>query len=131
MDIKFTHVTFVVSDIEKTADFYKEFFGLTVVRDRREVGGSTVWLGPATQRDGAPPYVFVIEKGEVKDRLDHLGFQCGSREDVDALAAKAKARGVLVEGPKDSGGAVGYWALFRDPDGNLVEATCGQPIQGV
>ncbi|MFI5345401.1 MAG: VOC family protein [Elusimicrobiota bacterium] len=131
MDIKFTHVTFVVADIDKTVEFYREFFGLTVVRDRRAEGGSTVWLGPATPKGTAPAYVLVIEKGEVKNRLDHLGFQCAAKADVDALAAKAKARGALAEGPKDSGGAVGYWALFRDPDGNLVEATCGQPIRGV
>jgi catechol 2,3-dioxygenase-like lactoylglutathione lyase family enzyme len=131
MNPKFTHVTFVVSDVERTIAFYAEFFGLTVVRDRRKAGGSTVWLGPATPEGASPPWVFVIEKGEVTNRLDHLGFQCASRAEVDALAAKAAAQGVLASPPKDSGGAVGYWALFRDPDGNLVEATFGQPIAGV
>lgn len=131
MNIKFTHVTFVVSDIDKTADFYKEFFGLAVVRDRRKAGGGTVWLGPSAADGATPPWVFVIEQGEAAGRLDHLGFQCAERSGVDALAAKAKALGVLVTPPKDSGGAVGYWTQVRDPDGNIVEATHGQPIAGV
>ena len=63
--------------------------------------------------------------------MDHLGFQCDTREEVERIAEKAKEMGILVEPPTDSGGSVGYWTLLRDPDGHLVEFTHGQPIGGL
>ena len=63
--------------------------------------------------------------------MDHLGFQCDAREEVDRIAERGRGLGILVEPPTDSGGSVGYWALVRDPDGHLVEFTHGQPIRGL
>jgi lactoylglutathione lyase len=127
----FTHITFTVSDFERSIAFYKNVCEMDVARDRRLEGGSTVWLGPKTNCDTLPPYVFVIEQGEVINRLDHLAFQCDTRDEVTAKATLGVELGVLHEGPVDLGGSVGYFALLRDPDGHLVEFTHGQPIAGV
>jgi hypothetical protein len=70
-------------------------------------------------------------KGEVTNRLDHLGFQCDSRGEVEAIATRSEKLGILEYAPTDSGGSVGYWTMIRDPDGHLVEFTYGQPLAGL
>jgi lactoylglutathione lyase len=131
MTIRWTHITITVSDLERSIDFYTSVCGLSVVRDRRLEGGGTVWLGPVPRADEDPTFVLVISKGEVTDRLDHFGFQCESREQVDAIAEEARRRGILAYPPTDSGGAVGYWTIIKDPDGHGVEFTFGQPLKGL
>jgi catechol 2,3-dioxygenase-like lactoylglutathione lyase family enzyme len=75
MSVHFTHVTFTVSNFERSIAFYRDVCELKVVRDRRLEGGSTVWLGPQATAGEIPPFVFVIEEGDVTSRLDHLAFQ--------------------------------------------------------
>jgi catechol 2,3-dioxygenase-like lactoylglutathione lyase family enzyme len=118
-------------DIERSVDFYTSFCGLSVVRDRRREGGGTIWLGPQTLEGANPTFVMVIMEGEVSSRMDHLGFQCDSREQVDQIAERGRELGILVHPPTDSGGSVGYWTMLRDPDGHLVEFTYGQPLEGL
>ncbi len=60
--------------------------------------------------------------------LAHFGYDLPSRAAVDELAARADADGVLVYAPTDAGPIVGYFCMLRDPDGNLVEFSHGQPI---
>lgn len=129
--IRWTHITITVSDMNRAVDFYRSVCGLEVVRDRRLEGGTTVWLGYEPEADEHPTFVLVLMEGEVTDRLDHFGFQCDSRAEVDRLALEAAARGILVNEPKDSGGSVGYWTIIRDPDGHMVEFTFGQPLKGL
>ena len=132
MNPRWTHITFTVSDLDCSVEFYRKWCGLSVVRDRRAEGGSTVWLSPSDARpDELPTFIMVLMRGTVTDRLDHLGFQCAARAEVDNLAQAAQAQGILAEGPHDSGGVVGYWAIIRDPDGHLVEFTHGQPLRGL
>ena len=131
MAVRWTHITITVGDLERSIDFYTNVCGLAVVRDRRREGGGTVWLGPVPAAGEDPTFVLVIMKGEVTDRLDHLGFQCESREQVEAVAAEAARRAILVHPPQDSGGAVGFWTTIRDPDGHQVEFTFGQPLKGL
>ena len=129
--VRWTHVTLRVSDLERSVPFYVRTCGLAVVRDRRLEGGGTVWLGPCPAAGRDPAFVLVLEQGPVTDRIDHLGFQCGSRDEVDRIAATGRAGGSLAVPPKDSGGSVGYWCLLRDPDGHGVEFTHGQPLEGL
>jgi catechol 2,3-dioxygenase-like lactoylglutathione lyase family enzyme len=68
---------------------------------------------------------------EVKARLDHFGFQCDSRDEVDRIAALAREQNILVEPPTDIGGVVGYFTTVRDPDGHVIEFTFGQPLKGL
>ena len=131
MAAHFTHVTFTVSNFERSIDFYRDVCELDVVRDRRAEGGSTVWLGPRGADKANPPFVFVIEEGEVTDRLDHLAFQCDTREEIEAKARLGRARNALHRAPRDEGGSVGSYTMLRDPDGHIVEFTYGQPIKGI
>ena len=128
---RWTHITIRVSNIERSIDFYTSFCGLSVVRDRRREGGGTVWLGPEAAPDKHPTFLLVIGQGEVTSLMDHLGFQCALREQVDQVAERGRQLGILVEPPTDVGGSVGYFTMLRDPDGHLVEFTHGQPIEGL
>ncbi len=131
MPTRWTHITFNVSDVDRSIDFYTSFCNLVVIRDRRLEGGGTVWLGPETRPGEKPSFVMVIAKGEITCRLDHLGFQCAAKEEVDQIAKRAKQLGILELPPTDSGAPVGYFTMVQDPDGHLVEFTYGQPIEGL
>jgi len=131
MPKRWTHITITVSDIDRSIEFYTSFCDLRLLRDRRLEGGGTVWLGPETQPGINPVFLLVLGKGEVTSRMDHLGFQCELREQIDEIAQKGRELGILVEPPTDTGGIVGYFTMIRDPDGHLVEFTFGQPIEGL
>ena len=75
--------------------------------------------------------MLVAFEGEVNEPLNHFGFQCDSREEVDRIAKRMHAEGRLVEGPVDAGGSVGYYAMVREPSGHFVEFTFGQPLAGL
>ena len=128
---RWTHITINCTDLARSIDFYTQLCGLTIVRDRRSEGRHNVWLGPATSAGEDPLFVLVIVQDEIKFRLDHFGFQCDSREEVDRIASLARAQNILVEPPLDLGGVVGYFTQVRDPDGHLVEFTFGQPLKGL
>ena len=131
MTIRWTHITIPVSDLDGSIRFFKDVCGLSVVRDRRPEGGGTVWLGPEPEHGADPEFVVVIAQGEVREPLDHFGFQCSSHKEVTAIAERARSAGTLVEGPKDVGGSVGYFVIVREPSGHLVEFTFGQPLRGL
>ena len=131
MPPRWTHITINCSDLERSIDFYTSFCGLSIVRDRRPEGRHNVWVGPKTGVGENPVFVLVLIQDEVKARLDHFGFQCDSRAEVDRIAQLARAQNILVEPPQDIGGVVGYFTMVRDPDGHLVEFTAGQPLKGL
>ena len=131
MSPRWTHITINCSNIDASVEFYTSLCGLSIVRDRRAEGRHNVWLGPPAAPGEDPVFVLVIVQDEVKNRLDHFGFQCESREEVDRVAELARQQNILVEPPVDIGGVVGYFAMVRDPDGHIVEFTAGQPLKGL
>ena len=58
----------------------------------------------------------------------HTVVRTGSRDEVDHLAARARAERCLISGPADAGPPVGYWAFVRDPDGHTLEVSFGQHV---
>jgi len=131
MPPRWTHITINCRDIDASVEFYTSLCGLSIVRDRRVEGRHNVWLGPVTKPGEDPTFVLVIVQDEVKARLDHFGFQCDSRGEVDQIAEWARQQNILVQEPLDAGGVVGYFAMVRDPDGHVVEFTYGQPLKGL
>lgn len=131
MPPRWTHITINVSDLERSIEFYTSLCGLSIVRDRRAEGRHNVWLGPQPSLNEDPSFVLVMIQDEVKARIDHFGFQCESRAEVDQIAEIARQQNILVEPAVDIGGIVGYFAMVRDPDGHLVEFTAGQPLKGL
>src|SRR5439155_22787377 len=96
-----THITINCRDIDASVEFYTSLCGLSIVRDRRLEGRHNVWLGPATEAGVDPVFVLVIVQDEVKARLDHFGFQCESRAEVDRLAGAAGQQRTLSQAAFD------------------------------
>jgi hypothetical protein len=90
-----------------------------------------VWLAPTRRAPGLPAFVLVLYLTAIDCRVDHLGFQCGAREEVDQIAAEGQRLGILAEPPFDGGGDIGYLTMLRDPDGHIAEFTFGQPLAGL
>jgi len=131
MPPRWTHITINVSDLDRSVEFYTSVCGLQIVRDRRKEGRHNVWLGPSPVAGEDPVFVLVMVQNEVKALLDHFGFQCDSRDEVDRIGELARERDILVEPPTDMGGIVGYFTAIRDPDGHVIEFTFGQPLKGL
>jgi catechol 2,3-dioxygenase-like lactoylglutathione lyase family enzyme len=125
-----THVALFVRDPGHTVDFYQRFVGLHLVHDRTDEGTRVVWL---SERERDPEFVIVAIAAPPADEgvpphMAHFGYDVPSRAVVDEIAARAEKEGILEEGPVDAGDIVGYLCIVRDPDGNLVEFSHGQPI---
>ncbi len=125
-----THVALFVRDSEGTIDFYRRFVGLHVVHDRVDGGVRVVWLSEQTEDPNFVIVAITLPPGEagVPPHMAHFGYDLPSRAAVDAVAARAEAEGLLMQGPADAGPIVGYFCMLQDPDGNLVEFSHGQPI---
>ena len=51
-----------------------------------------------------------------------------TRDAVDAVAERAKIAGILEWTPRDEPYPVGYYCGVKDPDGNFIEFSYGQPL---
>ena len=127
-----THVALHVHDFEACLSFYREYCGMVVVHQRAssDKDSSVVWLSePGRERE----LIFVLIPGgrsrQDEDRdFSHLGFAVGTREAVDRIAVQARKEGRLIWEPTEEDYPVGYYCGVRDPDGNHVEFSFGQPL---
>jgi catechol 2,3-dioxygenase-like lactoylglutathione lyase family enzyme len=129
-----THVALHVRDLDACVAFYRAYCGLRCVHERAtsdgSAGGRVVWLAePGRERE----FILVLlGGGPGRDQGDgdysHFGFALDSRAAVDAVAEKARAAGCLIWPPREEPYPVGYYCGLRDPDGNAVEFSYGQPL---
>jgi catechol 2,3-dioxygenase-like lactoylglutathione lyase family enzyme len=125
-----THLALGVRDLERTIDFYRRHAHLHVVHDRHDGDIRVVWL---SERAEEPDFVLVLfevhsDPPVGPSTLMHLGFAVESRAEVDAAAEQGRREDVLMIPPHYAGPVVGYFCILRDPDGNQVEFSYGQPI---
>ena len=131
IDVGFTHVAFVVRDLEKSINFYSHYAGMEVVH-RREPdlpdARKVAWLSDHTR----PFALVLVQSDNVTDtplgNFGHLGVACASREEIDKKTQIARAQGILRREPIDAGEPVGYYVFFADPDGNTLELSYGQRV---
>lgn len=127
----FTHVALHVRDLAACVAFYSDFCGLVVVHERGEPGDRhAVWLAQAGRER---EFIFVLLPGgpgrdQGERDFSHFGFALESRATVDAIAKKARDAGCLIWEPREDPYPVGYYCGLRDPDGNAVEFSYGQPL---
>jgi len=111
-------------------DFYMAYAGMKLVHDRLDNGKRIIWLSePGKESD----FILVLIPGgpgrnQAAEDFSHLGFAVAARIDVDAVADRARAAGILEWEPRQEPYPVGYYCGVRDPDGNFVEFSYGQPL---
>lgn len=122
------HIAMMTADIERAAQFYCDWAGMEVVHDRRDPGHThrVVWVRLKGDAAGLIIVLIQSENAYPHGRMDHFGFHISTRAEIDALAERARAAGILADAPQDAGPVVGYFCTIKDPDGNLVEFSCDQ-----
>lgn len=127
---RMTHVALHVRDLDACEAFYRDYCAMAVIH-RREAGDKTIlWMAePGREKD----FIFVLmNRGQdlalADDDYRHFGFALDSRAAVDELAERARRAGCLVWPPRDEPFPVGYYCGLRDPNGNFVEFSYGQPL---
>ena len=125
-----THIALHVRDLEPCIAFYQSYAGLRLIHDRRSDGKRVVWL---SEQGKETSFILVLLPGgpgrnQDPEDFSHLGFALESRAAVDAIADRARADGILEWEPRQEPYPVGYYCGVRDPDGNFVEFSYGQPL---
>ncbi|ASV55312.1 Glyoxalase/Bleomycin resistance protein/Dioxygenase superfamily protein [compost metagenome] len=131
VDVGFTHVAFVVRDLDKSIDFYHRYAGMDVVHKRKPdvpEARKVAWLSDRTR-----PFALVLVQADVVTdtplgNFGHLGVACASIEEIDQKVEMARSEGVLRKEPVQAGDPVGYFVFFADPDGNTLELSYGQRV---
>jgi catechol 2,3-dioxygenase-like lactoylglutathione lyase family enzyme len=137
----FTHLALIVADLDASLAFYRRYTELRVADERHESGGGRVaWLTDEIRRFA----LILVCPGRLslRNRLalaiarrlppaNHLGFEFGSREQVEELCTLAAREDVLRREPRDHGPPVGFYGMLTDPDGNSVELSFGQDTRKV
>jgi len=139
---RWTHVALPVTNLEKSIEFYTSLTPLVIVARNEDENGHGVWLSNDKQVE--TPFVLVlaefipemagrfgIEPGKPHPTLApfaHIGIELPNREDVDAVAEKAREMGVLEWEPRQMAAHIGYICSCRDPDGNIIEFSHNQKV---
>ncbi len=117
---KLRHVAMVVEEMEKTAQFYEQSFGMKRVRETATAIGLS---------DGVVSLVIIHPsnvnmKGEARRGLHHLGFLIDDMEDVSTTveANGAKYHGEILgtgRGPTTE-------RKYLDPNGHMFDITTAE-----
>jgi catechol 2,3-dioxygenase-like lactoylglutathione lyase family enzyme len=130
MNVTLTHIALHVKDIDACIAFYQDYTGMQIVRDRKTHDSHVYWLAEPGKET---KFIMVIMpagpgRNQPEKDLSHFGFAVSSHADVDSIAKRAADDGILVWAPRQESYPVGYYCGVRDPDGNFVEFSYGQPL---
>jgi catechol 2,3-dioxygenase-like lactoylglutathione lyase family enzyme len=139
---RWTHVAVPSTNLDRSVEFYTTITPLVLIAQNKDDSGQSAWLSNEGQVE--TPFVLVlaqlaapvgaqfgIEAGKPHRTLGpfaHIGIELPNREDVDAVAEKARAMGCLHWEPKDMAAHVGYICAVTDPDGNVIEFSHNQKV---
>jgi catechol 2,3-dioxygenase-like lactoylglutathione lyase family enzyme len=122
----FDHIVLRVRDKAAMLDFYVDVLGLSVDRDRPEIGLTHVRAGPQmidlVTLDGPLGRMGGAAPGPEGRNLDHFALQVRPF-DESAIRAHLAAHGVAIvdEGQRYGADGDGLSFYVRDPEGNTVE----------
>ena len=120
------HIVLRVRDKAAMLGFYVDVLGLSVDRDRPELGLTHVRAGPQmidlVTLDGPLGGKGGAAPGAEGRNLDHFALQVRPFDEA-AIRAHLAAHGVAVveEGPRYGADGDGFSLYVRDPEGNTVE----------
>jgi catechol-2,3-dioxygenase len=118
------HVAVTVSDIDVSGPWYRALIGFDPVLDENTDAGfrHLVWALDGGTLFGIHQHDRGIEPGEFTEfraGLDHVGFGCASRADLETWATRLDELGIAHGGVVDA--HYGSGLSFRDPDGIALE----------
>jgi catechol 2,3-dioxygenase-like lactoylglutathione lyase family enzyme len=116
----FDHLVLVVSDIERTLDWYGRHAGLAPVRVDEWRAGDVPFPSLRVDEGTIIDLVPGLASTDGRGHLDHICLVVGSRADLDALTADPQLE-VVDSGPRFGARGVAESIYVRDPDGLLVE----------
>ena len=131
---RWTHIALPAGDLDKSIAWYKAFTPLALLDRREDADGQAAWLGHEGQVDN--PFILVLvmfwkDKGKplpVMAPFAHIGIEVPEREDVVAIADRARAAGCLAWEPTDMPDPIGFICALSDPDGNVIEISHDQGV---
>jgi len=139
---RWTHVALPVSDLDRAIEFYTSLTPLVVVARNEDDTGRGAWL--SNEKQVEDPFVLVIAEfvpemarqfgqtpGEPHPTLApfaHIGIELPNKEDVDAMAERAREMGSLMWEPRQMPEHIGYICAAKDPDGNVIEFSWNQKV---
>ena len=118
------HVAVTVTDLDRSTRWYTALFGSDPVLDEDEAGGlyhHTVYLVGGGQLFGLHKHTKPVD-GTFDERapgLDHVGFACANRAELESWESRLNELGVAHGGIIDR--HYGSGLSFRDPDGIALE----------
>jgi len=139
------HVSFTVSDLERTVDFYQNVVGMRLVgRKHRKAGDLGTALFGAKAREPGAAEILIADMELGGARVEFIQYLepattpypgdpsvAGSAhiailtEDIESEFRRLQAAGVRFHTPgrtvQDPGRPVWRWCYFRDPNGICVE----------
>ncbi|MEK9847641.1 MAG: VOC family protein [Alphaproteobacteria bacterium] len=121
---KLRHIALSVSDLQKSAKFYEEAFGMERVRESNVAvmlsdGVVSLALLSLEKNDNAPD-----ERGPSYRGLHHMGFLV---DDVPESSQKVEAAGGRYHGQiLNVGAGADFERKYRDPDGVVIDVTSPQ-----
>jgi catechol 2,3-dioxygenase-like lactoylglutathione lyase family enzyme len=122
----FDHIVLRVRDKQAILDFYVGVLGLSVNRDRPELGLTHLRAGPQmidfVTLDGPLGKLGGKGPGKQGRNLDHFALQVRPFDEA-AIRAHLAAQNVQIveEGQRYGADGTGFSLYVRDPEGNTVE----------
>lgn len=117
-----SHLTFIVRDLARVAEFFETIFGAETVY---ESGGETFSLSPERFFIIGGVWVCVMEGEAPSERTyTHAAFKIPEAE-FDAFRARVEALGVDILPPRPRVGGEGRSLYFYDYDNHLFELHTG------
>lgn len=106
-----------VADFERARRFYSTIFDYEM--PQATVGGNTLGFLLFEQGQGIGAAI-VHGEGHVPSATGSLVYLSAGRDLAVVLGRVVRAGGVVLKGKCEVGPKLGWYALFRDPDGNRV-----------
>ncbi len=131
---RWTHIALPSSDLDASIEWYTRFTPLVLLDRREDADGQSAWLSHEGQVDD--PFVLVLvmffrdqgKRQPIMAPFAHIGIEVPSREDVVAIADRAREAGCLTWEPTDMPAPIGYICAITDPDGNVIEISHDQGV---
>jgi glyoxylase I family protein len=105
------HVQLNVPDVGEAVQFYQAL-GMTLREDRPDLGVDGAWLDVAGQQ------VHLLQAQTPHDVGQHFALEL---DDLDAVIAALRGRGVSVGEPRALGAGLPRQTSLQDPAGNRIE----------